>query len=99
MYAQSFLVISVRGIALEPITAASVASGCMGFMKAAFGLRLVFGFAAFAFFLVAIKSLPYLLAVATDQPMSFAESSNFCARNSSRNRTSVRFFDIVPPCR
>src|SRR3954464_10169324 len=39
MYAHSFFVTSVRGIPFEPTTAASVASGCTGFMKAAFGFR------------------------------------------------------------
>src|SRR6266480_5846425 len=39
MYCQSFFVISVRGIGLLPTTAASAASGCIGFMKAGFGAR------------------------------------------------------------
>src|SRR2546422_7866825 len=42
MYPQSFLVTSVRGIALPPITAASAALGIMGFMNAALGFRLLF---------------------------------------------------------
>src|SRR4051812_11130231 len=39
MYAQIFLVTSVRGMALLPTTAPSAASGCMGFMNAALGVR------------------------------------------------------------
>jgi hypothetical protein len=39
IYAQSFLVSSVRGNGDEPTTAARVASGVTGFMNAAFGLR------------------------------------------------------------
>src|SRR5690348_11886572 len=39
MYCQSFFVISVRGIGLVPTTAPSAASGCIGFMNAAFGVR------------------------------------------------------------
>src|ERR1035437_131049 len=46
MYAQIFFVSSVRGIGVDPTTAPSTASGCTGFMNAAFGLR----FAFFAFF-------------------------------------------------
>jgi hypothetical protein len=42
------LVTSVRGIGLLPITAASVELTFIGFMKAAFGLRFVAGFLAFA---------------------------------------------------
>ncbi len=55
MYAQRRLTASVRGTAELPITAANVADGVIGFMKAAFGLRLVFAFLAFgaAAFLVA----------------------------------------------
>src|SRR5262245_59830564 len=37
MYAHSFLVTSVRGIAFAPTTSASVPLGCTGRMKAAFG--------------------------------------------------------------
>src|SRR3954453_16286394 len=39
MYAQSFLVISVRGIGLAPTTSASLSRGVTGRMKAAFGFR------------------------------------------------------------
>src|ERR1700741_4368762 len=39
MYAQSFLVTSVRGIGLSPITSPSAALGVMGFMKAALAFR------------------------------------------------------------
>lgn len=46
MYAQSFLVTSVRGIELLPITAASVELGVIGFMKEGFGLRPLFFFFA-----------------------------------------------------
>src|SRR6476661_665772 len=49
MYAQSFLVISVRGIGELPTTAASCASGCIGFMNAAFGVRLAPDFFAVFF--------------------------------------------------
>jgi hypothetical protein len=42
------LVISVRGIAFEPTTAESAASGVTGFMNAAFGFRADFFFAFFA---------------------------------------------------
>jgi hypothetical protein len=51
------LVTSVRGIALEPITAASVALGFIGFMNAAFGLRPLPFFALLPFFF-AIDYLP-----------------------------------------
>jgi hypothetical protein len=44
MYSQIFLVTSVRGSGLAPITAASTADGVIGFMNAALGLR---GAAAF----------------------------------------------------
>src|SRR5262245_13356427 len=47
MYAHSFLVTSVRGIAFAPTTSASVPLGVTGLMKAAFGLRAVFFFAVF----------------------------------------------------
>src|SRR5260370_18837207 len=39
MYAHSFFVTSVRGIGFDPTMAERVASGCTGFMKAAFGFR------------------------------------------------------------
>jgi hypothetical protein len=38
---------SVRGIALLPTTALKVASGCTGFMNAAFGFRFFFAAAIF----------------------------------------------------
>src|SRR3954464_9620332 len=41
MYAQSFLVTSVRGIGFAPTTSDSVALGVTGRMKAAFGFRFV----------------------------------------------------------
>ena len=48
MYAHSFFVTSVRGIAFAPTTIASAALGIIGFMNAAFGFRLeAFFFAAF----------------------------------------------------
>ena len=50
MYCQSFFVISVRGIGLEPTTALSASSGCIGFMNAAFGVRFFFAGAFFAAF-------------------------------------------------
>src|SRR5258705_2674825 len=49
MYIQIFLVTSVRGIALVPITAPSAALGFIGFMNAAFGLRFLPAFFAFFF--------------------------------------------------
>src|SRR6185503_5416409 len=49
MYCQSFLVTSVRGIGLEPTTSLSAASGCIGFMNAALGFRLVVFLATFFF--------------------------------------------------
>jgi hypothetical protein len=53
MYPHSLLVTSVRGMGLLPTTAASVELGVIGFMKAAFGLRLAFltVFLAGAFFI------------------------------------------------
>src|SRR5688572_17590799 len=47
MYPQSFLVTSVLGMSLPPITPASVGLGVIGFMNAAFGLRALFFFAGF----------------------------------------------------
>src|SRR5207247_10397804 len=41
-----FLVTSVRGIGFEPTTSDSTALGCTGFMKAAFGFRLLAAFFA-----------------------------------------------------
>jgi hypothetical protein len=41
MYAQIFLVTSVRGSALLPTTSASVLLGVIAFMNAAFGFRFV----------------------------------------------------------
>src|SRR3954462_5737234 len=52
------MVTSVRGIALDPITAASVLLGVIGFMKAAFGLRFLPLFFAF-FFAISISPLNY----------------------------------------
>src|SRR5215510_2639370 len=46
MYAHSFLVSSVRGSGFEPTTSDSAASGVTGFMKAAFGFRLLAAFLA-----------------------------------------------------
>jgi hypothetical protein len=42
----------VRGMALEPMTAASVALGFIAFMNAAFGLRFLPAFFAFFFAIV-----------------------------------------------
>src|SRR5215210_7130755 len=39
MYAQSLLITWVRGMGLLPITAASFALGCKGFINAGFGAR------------------------------------------------------------
>src|SRR4029079_14395523 len=61
MYCQIFFVISVRGIGLLPTTAPSAASGCMGFMNAAFGTRFAPFFAAFfGAFLAAFFAPPFL---------------------------------------
>src|SRR5882757_4643949 len=46
MYAQSFLVTSVRGIAFDPTTSASFSLGWTGFMNAAFGFRFAAAFFA-----------------------------------------------------
>src|SRR5262245_14234801 len=46
MYAQIFLVTSVRGMALWPTTAPNAESGCIGFMKAALGVRFLPDFLA-----------------------------------------------------
>ncbi len=62
MYPHSLLVTSVRGIGLLPITAASVELMFIGFMKAAFGLRLAAGFFAFAGFLAAAFFIGFLAA-------------------------------------
>jgi hypothetical protein len=56
MYTQSFLVTSVRGIGLAPITSASAGLGVIGFMKAALGFLAVFFFAVFFFAVFAINS-------------------------------------------
>jgi hypothetical protein len=50
------LVTSVRGIALEPTTAASGPLGVIAFMKAAFGLRFLPAFFAF-FFAISVSPL------------------------------------------
>src|SRR5262245_6044432 len=63
MYAQSFLVTSVRGIGLSPITSPSAALGVMGFMKAALAFRAVFFFAV-----LAIKS-PFKLSRGSFDPL------------------------------
>src|SRR5436305_397126 len=52
-YAQILVSGSVRGIAFSPAALASAGLGCIGFMNAAFGLRVVFfaaGFLAAGFF-------------------------------------------------
>src|SRR5215467_2563928 len=71
MYAQSFLVTSVRGTALLPITSDSAGLGVIGFMNAAFGLRADF----FAVFLAIFSpsrgsplGLPYTLARGDPMP-------------------------------
>src|SRR5205809_8010484 len=48
MYSHTFLVTSVRGTGLSPITAASCGLGVMAFMKAALGVRFLAGAAFFA---------------------------------------------------
>jgi hypothetical protein len=59
MYSQIFLVTSVRGIGVLPITAAKAGLMFMGFMKAALGARLAAGaFFAGAVFAVAMMLCP-----------------------------------------
>jgi hypothetical protein len=53
MYAQSFLVTSVRGSGLEPTTEARAGLGCIGFMNAALGVRFLAAFLV-AFFLAVV---------------------------------------------
>ena len=48
MYSQTFLVTSVRGIGVAPMTAAKAALGVMAFMKAALGARFLAGAAVLA---------------------------------------------------
>src|SRR5215831_1839973 len=72
MYAQSFLVTSVRGIGLLPTTSASDALGVIGFMNAAFGLR-----ADFFAFLAIFNSLLY-------QPRW--EAARDCSQRSTTSR-------------
>ncbi len=48
MYSHTLRVTSVRGTGLSPMTAASIALGVMGFMKAALGVRFFLGAAFFA---------------------------------------------------
>src|ERR1035437_193304 len=59
MYAQIFFVSSVRGIGDIPTTAPTTASGCTGFMNAAFGLR----FAFFAFFAAGVLGFLFVVVV------------------------------------
>src|SRR5829696_5965969 len=60
MYAQIFLVISVRGSGLSPMTAASCGETFISFMKAAFGVRFAAGF--FAAGLAAFAGAAFLAA-------------------------------------
>src|SRR5258705_449408 len=62
MYPHSLLVTSVRGIGLLPITDASVELTVIGFMKAAFGLRLAPDFFFGAALLVAAFFIGFLAA-------------------------------------
>src|SRR5436190_2020561 len=63
MYSQIFLVTSVRGIGIDPITAPRTADGFIGFMNAALGLRGFFGAAGFAAFLAGAFLAAALTAV------------------------------------
>jgi hypothetical protein len=66
MYAQIFLVTSVRGIGELPTTAASAGLGVIAFMNAALGLRFApafFFFLAGAFFFAAVAFLAAFFAV------------------------------------
>jgi hypothetical protein len=47
MYSQIFFTTSVRGSGMAPTTAASMALGVIGFMKAVLGVRFTAGLAAF----------------------------------------------------
>src|SRR5437763_15606586 len=71
MYCQSFFVISVRGIGLPPTTALSAASGCIGFMNAAFGVRFAPPFFA-AFFAPPPLLLLFLAPPRALAPLFFA---------------------------
>lgn len=59
MYSHNFLVTSVRGIGLLPMTAASAGLGVIGFMKAALGLRLAASLDAGFFAAVAFAALAF----------------------------------------
>jgi len=59
MYSHNFLVTSVRGIGLLPMTAASAALGVIGFMKAALGLRLAASLDVGFFAAVAFDALAF----------------------------------------
>src|SRR5688500_7128241 len=64
MYAQSFLVISVRGAGVAPTTFARSPLGVIAFMKAGFGARFValFFLAAGAFFAAPFFAAPLFFA-------------------------------------
>src|ERR1700693_5215773 len=97
MYPHSLLVTSVRGMGLLPITAANVALGIIGFMKAAFGLRLAAGFLAFgadffvAFF-IGFRAAGFFAAGLLDAFLPFLdaidESSNLMVTLSSDHLAS-----------
>src|SRR5579859_4316133 len=93
MYAQSFLVTSVRGIGLLPTTSASDALGVIGFMNAAFGLRPDF----FAF--LAINSLLYQprLEAARDCSQRSTNSHIFTLRNGRFHRGNRAHFTTTAP--
>ena len=59
MYSHIFLVTSVRGIGVAPMTAANAGLMFIGFINAALGAR----FAGAAFFAVAILSCPFQMIV------------------------------------
>ena len=67
MYAQTLLTTSERGSGELPTTMASCSDGCIGRMKAAFGLRFVFAFAfagAFLAFTVFLTVFAFAFAFA-----------------------------------
>src|SRR5687768_7222705 len=88
MYCHSFLVISVRGIGLVPTTAERAASGCIGFMNAAFGLRFAPPFFFAAFFLAPPFFAPFFLAMWS--PMEFVAEGRFSLWENGQQKPPTR---------
>jgi hypothetical protein len=76
MYAQSFFVTSVRGIAFEPTTSASAGLGVITFMNAAFGFLALFFFAVFfaAFFAFLAICSPLSIPPVPPKPWAKADA-------------------------